>query len=659
MQDAFQWLEELHSKESLEWVEAQNLKTLAEWTRSDRFASMRSLALHLLSEKNRLTMGTVYRDHVYHLWKDAENPLGLWRKAHLASLKRGGDWFPLLDLAHLSRQKGVETILSQALFLNQSSRVLLSLCPQGKDVREIKEWDLDTGDFVEDGFQAALSKDDMNWVDQDHVLWSRTEKPTHCGYASQVFSWRRGQQPELIFEASESSMAAGSVVLTGTDGKPQSFIFHWLTWDNTQSFYWQDGNLLATGFPLDAWLCGMYQDRVVLWLKSRWENFPAGSVIITKKAGRFSAVTAKDFEFVFESTDTQTFQDLAISQQGIAVFYSDYLRNQIRIWRNGASEETNVPDGFTVMGVSSSVEKDRLFTSFQSFTEPPAWYQWQDQRWQCLQTSARQFNPVNVQCKHEWAVSKDGTRVPYWVVFRDDQPLPKPTIQLGYGGFLTSQFPTYSALIGSLWIEQGGAFVLTQIRGGGELGVSWHDAAIKEHKQKSYDDFIAISEDLIAKGYTTPKQLAIRGRSNGGLLVGATITQRPDLYGAALIEVPLLDMIRYVELPPGSSWIDEFGDPRDPKMREIILKYSPYQNIERHSQYPPILIRTARSDDRVHPGHARKMAAKFQSLGHQVWFFEEELGGHGSTPIPEQAFQTALIHEFFWRTLTARESGRG
>jgi prolyl oligopeptidase len=654
--DAFQWLEELHSKKSLEWVEAQNLKTLAEWTHSDRFESMRTLALHLLSEKNRLTMGTVYRDHVYHLWKDVENPLGLWRKAHLSSLKRGGDWFPLLDLAQQSREKGVETVLSRALFLNGSSRVLLSFSPQGKDVREIKEWDLERNDFVDNGFQVSLSKDDVEWVTQDHVLWARTERPTHCGYASQVYSWRRGQAPDLIFEAPLTSMAAGSVVLTGDDGQPQVFVCHWLTWDNIESFYWQDGKLQATGFPTDAYLSGLYQDRVLLWLKSKWGHFPAGSVIIGKKSGMFAGVTASDFEFVFEATDAKTFQDLAVSKDGIAIFYSDFLRNRIQIWDNGRSHETDVPDGFTVSGISSSVEKDRLFTSFQSFTEPPAWYQWQDSGWRCLQTSARQFNPVNVQCKHEWAISQDGTKVPYWVVFRDDQLLPKPTIQLGYGGFLTSQFPTYSALVGSLWIEQGGAFVLAQIRGGAELGVSWHDSAVKENKQKSYDDFIAISEDLIAKGYTTAAQLAIRGRSNGGLLVGATITQRPDLYGAALIEVPLLDMIRYVELPPGSSWMDEFGDPRDPKMRETILKYSPYQNIERHGRYPPILIRTARSDDRVHPGHARKMAAKFQSLGHQVWFFEEELGGHASTPIPEQAFQNAVVYEFFWRNLSASGS---
>ncbi|MGZ5280364.1 MAG: prolyl oligopeptidase family serine peptidase, partial [Pseudobdellovibrionaceae bacterium] len=561
-------------------------------------------------------------------------------------------WISLLDLDQLSREKGIETLLMSTEFLNGSSRVLLSLAPQGKDSREIKEWDLGQNDFIENGFSTRLSKDELSWVTQDHVLWASTEKPTHCGYTSRLYSWQRGQSPELILEIPQTSMAVGPFVLKDQQSKPHVFVFHFLTWDQSESFYWKEGMLLSTGLPGDVWLTGLYQDRLVISLKEQWGQFPPGSILISKSAEKYSALSHEDFQFVFEPSESKAFQDLTVTQAGIAIFYSDQLKNKIQIWQATGITETFVPEGSSVSGVFSSIEKDRIFTSLQSFTEPPTCYQWQSSQWQMLQTSGHQFASTNIESKQEWATSADGTKVPYWIVFRKDLPFPRPIVQLGYGGFLSSQFPTYSALIGSLWIEQGGAFVLTQIRGGGEFGVSWHESAQKENKQKSYDDFIAISEDLINKGYTTQKQLAIRGRSNGGLLVGAVLTQRPDLYGAALIEVPLLDMIRYVELPPGSSWVEEYGDPREPKMREIILKYSPYQNIERHPKYPPVLIRTARSDDRVHPGHARKMAAKFQSLGHQVWFYEEELGGHASTPIKDQALQNAMVYEFFWRNLS-------
>jgi len=658
-EDLFQWLEELHSKKSLDWVESQNQRTLSEWTGTQRFEANRQRALALLSEKNRLTVGTVYRNHVFHQWKDVENPLGVWRKADLASFQQSPKWMPLLDLDQYSRQKGIETLLMDTGFLNGSSRVLLELAPQGKDSREIKEWDLDQNEFVVDGFSTKLSKDELNWVSQDHTLWSSTEKPTHCGYSSRLYSWHRSQNPELILEIPQSSMAVWPHVLKDEKSNTQVFIFHFLTWDHSESFYWKEGKLHSTGFPIDASLMGLYQDRVVVWLKSQWGLFPPGSVLISREALKYAEFSVSDFQFVFEPTEAKIFQDLTVTEAGIAIFYSDQLKNKIQVWQAPGVTEASIPEGASVCGVFSSIERDRIFTTLQSFTEPPTWYQWQSSEWQPLQSSGHQFDSSKIEAQQEWATSADGTKVPYWLVYRKDFPFPKPTIQLGYGGFLHSQFPTYSALIGSLWLERGGAFVLAQIRGGGEFGVSWHESAQKENKQKSYDDFIAISEDLIHKGYTKSQQLAIRGRSNGGLLVGAVLTQRPDLYGAALIEVPLLDMIRYVELPPGSSWIEEYGDPRDPMMREIILKYSPYQNIERQNKYPPVLIRTARSDDRVHPGHARKMAAKFQSLGHQVWFFEEELGGHASTPIKDQALQNAMVYEFFWRNLSDKASASG
>lgn len=654
MQDSFLWLEELHSKKSLAWVAAQNLQTIKRWTGSAHFNELQDQALHMLGQKDKLTMGVVYRDEVYHLWQDATNPIGLWRKARVDSLKNNPQWQTLLDLDQLSLDMRIETFLGETSILKNSSRVLLNLAPQGKDACEVKEWDLESGGFVEEGFATRLSKDELSWMSKDEVIWSSTETATECGYSAEIYSWKRNSEPQLILEIPKSSMSVWPHILNDSQEQPHLFVVHNLNWDDHETWYWQEGKLCATGLPLNMRICGLYKDRLVIWLEKPWQKFAADSILICREPRKWAELSSEDFDCIFEPSEKISFQEFQVFKGGVAISYTDVLKNRVCIWTDSGSKETSVPEGISVGALFSPVEEDRLYTSFQSFSEPPGWFEFKESGWENLQSAVAHFATENVKAKQEWATSQDGTEVPYWVVYDDRFQFPRPTLQYGYGGFLTSLFPTFSSLIGGLWLERGGIHVLAQIRGGAEFGTKWHSAAILENKQKSYDDFISISEDLIAKGYTTSSQLAIQGRSNGGLLVGATITQRPDLYGAAVIEVPLLDMFRYVELPPGSSWTGEYGDPREAKFAEIIGKYSPYQNIEKNSQYPPILIRTARSDDRVHPAHARKMAAKLQMLGHPAWFFEEELGGHRSTPIKDKAFQLALVYEFLWKTLSSK-----
>lgn len=647
MTDPFLWLEELTSEKSLNWVDQQNQRTLKRWTQDESFQSLRSQILHLYSQKDKLILGSVFKRQCYQLWQDQEVPLGIWRRAPLEGLGEQTQWEVQLNLDQYSLQKNEPTFLKDVQFLPGSSRVLLSLSPQGKDAVEIREFDIEEKKFIEGGFFAPLSKDEMNWVNKDQVVWASAQKPTQCGYPSQIFIQNRGDKPRLVLEVPQQSMSAWPVICPDSRKVKQIFLVNVQSWDDRESFYVDGDKVIPTGLPLSTGIHGIYQDRLVLWLDKPWNQFPAGSVLISKTEKKYANFVADEFALVFEPSESKSLQSFEVYDDGIALSYTDNLRHKVDVWTPEKVRSTSIPEGTTVEGIFSSKEGDQLFTSFQSFTEPLGWYVLAGGQWNLIKKAQSYFNTDDIEAKQEWATSLDGTQVPYWLVYNKNFSFPRPTIQYGYGGFLSAKFPFFSNTYGCVWLSQGGILVLAQIRGGSEFGVPWHEAARKENKQKSYDDFIAISEDLIKKGYTTAKQLAIRGRSNGGLLVGATITQRPDLYGAALIEVPLLDMLRYADLPPGSSWVDEYGDPHDPKFREIILKYSPYQNVEKNPKYPPILIRTARSDDRVHPGHARKMAAKLQSQGHEAWYFEEELGGHGSTPIQDLAFQEALVFKFF------------
>jgi prolyl oligopeptidase len=657
--DEFLWLEELHSKKSLDWVDGQNLRTLKAWGQGQQFTELETGALKILDSPDRLTLGPVLAGQVFHVWQDQKNPVGLFRKTAVDSLNQNPGWEIILDLDEYSKSKGVETFLNHWYLLENSSRCLLFFSPQGKDSCEIREWDLEKNQFIENGFYSELAKDDMAWVDENHVLWASSQKPTHTGYPSRLYSWKRNQEPQLILEVPSSSMAVWPLVLKDNEKKPHIFVIHSLNWNETEIFLYQDKKLVKTGLPARNRLYGFYKDRMVIWIDKAWGSFKGDSVLIAKKESHWTNLLPEDFESVFEPNEKKSFEQMSLSQNGIAIHYIENLAHQIELWTDQVKQKILIPDAVSVSNMHSSIDKKHLYAYFQGFSQPAAWMEWESTGWKLIQKSKGHFNTEDVESRQEWATSRDGTKVPYWIVYDKKFQFPLPALQYGYGGFQSSLFPSYNPSVGAFWIEKGGLYIFTQIRGGAELGLNWFHSARLENKQKSYDDFIAISEDVIAKGYTTTKCLGIHGRSNGGLLVGATLMQRPDLYGAAIIEVPLLDMIRYVELPPGSSWIGEYGDPRDPKFYEIIKKYSPYQNISRDQDYPPTMIRTARSDDRVHPSHARKMAARMQSYGKEkTWFFEEELGGHKSTPVKVKALQLALNFHFLWKNLGQSTSER-
>jgi CHASE1-domain containing sensor protein/acetyl esterase/lipase len=259
------------------------------------------------------------------------------------------------------------------------------------------------------------------------------------------------------------------------------------------------------------------------------------------------------------------------------------------------------------------------------------------------------FNAKGLAVAQHEATSKDGTKIPYFVVMREDAKRDgnTPTLLYGYGGFEIPMTPSYSGTIGAGWLEWGGAFVLANLRGGGEFGPEWHKAAQREGHQRSFDDFIAVAEDLVKRGITTPRHLGIMGGSNGGLLVGATFVQRPDLFRAVVCQVPLLDMKRYSHLLAGASWMGEYGDPDKPEDWAFISKYSPYQNVRKDAKYPRVLFTTTTRDDRVHPGHARKMVAKMKAQGHDVLYFEDVEGGHGAGSTPaQQAYMWSLTYTF-------------
>ncbi len=284
-------------------------------------------------------------------------------------------------------------------------------------------------------------------------------------------------------------------------------------------------------------------------------------------------------------------------------------------------------NGSTDIVSTNDFGPEALFT-YESYLKPTTLYfDAGDDKPVAIKSLPERFDSSNLVTEQFQAASDDGTMIPYFVTRPKNLSGPAPTILYGYGGFQLSQLPSYSANFGMLWLTHGGIFVDTNIRGGGEFGPGWHDAALKENHHKAFDDFTAIARDLVKRGLTTPKQLAIMGGSNGGLLVSAVMVQHPELFGAVVCQVPLIDMIRYTQIGAGQSWADEYGDPADPAARAYILKYSPYQNVKPGVKYPPVLFTTATSDDRVTPVHARKMAAKMEAMGDDVLFFENTDGG--------------------------------
>ncbi|RWK00716.1 prolyl oligopeptidase family protein [Mesorhizobium sp.] len=671
-EDPFLWLEERNGKEALDWVHRQNAATVAELQGDPSYQAAFETALDLMTAEDNIAVGAALAGHVYNFWQDKTNALGLWRRAPVASYEtEKPDWETIIDFDQLSAKEGVKWVFGGASRLYPDfDRCLLYMSPDGRDASEMREFDVSTKSFVENGFRAPASKSGFSWLDKDTVIVSAAfeeEDKTQSGYPRVIKLWRRGTKLEdatPIFEGEKQHLAVGGGVEFDGD-KRHVLLGKIIDFFTSHSFLrLASGENRRVPLPDDATDTAIFKGQLVFGVRSPW-TAPDGTSCLPD--GLYSVDfdrwvetgTFGPFETVLEPAHRVSIAGLARTQDRLFINLMDNVRGKVAVCERADNrwslQPVDLPDNGNV-GISHAEHfGSSVSFSFTDFLTPNSII-WSDDNGKTLATVKSQparFDASPYVSEQFEARSKDGTMIPYFVVRPRNQKGPVPALLYGYGGFEVPLLPGYAGIRGRLWLDKGNAYVQANICGGGEFGPAWHQAALKGKRQKAFDDFAAVAEDVVRRGITTAAQLGVQGGSNGGLLTGVSLTQRPELFGAVIIDVPLLDMLRYTELPPGASWMAEYGDPSKPEDAAWLAAYSPYQHVAADIAYPPVLLMTSTADDRVHPGHARKMAARLQEAGHgKALFFEETEGGHGGRGDRRpQAAQTAMRYVFLQRAL--------
>ncbi|HEX6588781.1 MAG TPA: prolyl oligopeptidase family serine peptidase [Longimicrobiales bacterium] len=665
------WLEEVEGDSALAWVEARNRTTMAELTAMPVYDSLFGETLEILNSDERIAYPDIMGGLLYNFWQDAENPRGVWRRTTWESYLAGDpDWEELLDLDALSAAEDENWAWHGASCLAPDyERCLVWLSPGGSDADVAREFDLRTKRFIDGGFHLPLAKQGAAWVSRDVLLVASDFGPgtmTESGYPRTARLWTRGtplSSARLVFEGAESDVGIWPGTIETRDAN-HVVIFHRL-----ENFF--EGRLhllrgertVAIDIPVDA-DPNIVGDQLVVYVRTPWQvgqrTFGVGSVI-SIGLDEFLA-GERDFEEVLQAGARSTVLGVSSTRDYLLVSVLDNVRG--RLWRyhrendRWNAESVPAPDFGSVFVASTSPHTNGFFFGYNGFTQPPTLYLAEENGdIREVKSMPAMFDAEGLVVEQLEATSRDGTRVPYFVVRHEDQRTTgdNPTLLYAYGGFEVSMTPSYGSITGKAWLERGGVYALANIRGGGEFGPAWHRAAQRENRQRAFDDFIAVAEDLVARGITSPRHLGLMGGSNGGLLVGTAMTQRPDLFGAVVAQVPLLDMRRYHTLLAGASWMAEYGDPDEPDDWRFISQYSPYHNVVPVLDYPRPFFYTTTRDDRVHPGHARKMAARMEEQGHPMLYFENTEGGHGAGVTPEQrARMYALTYSYLWSELGRR-----
>ncbi len=667
------WLEDVDGKKALDWVKAQNALTMGSIGKDPNFAVNKAEALKILTAKDRIPMPSFRGGYIYNFWQDDEHVKGIWRRTTLKSYETADpQWDTLLDIDALAKKDGKSWVYKGVNCLPPDfNRCLVYLSDGGKDAKYVREFDIPSRSFVEGGFSLDEAKQDTDWIDKDTLVVARALKPdeeTTSGYARVVRLLHRGKKladEKVIYQAPKTYVAAGGSVLWHNGEKvvllsraPDFFHSEYAVLNSS-------GKVVNLPLPKDCDVQGFYSGELIISLRSDWKvgdtTYPAGAYVSFALAP-VVAGKAPEPKLLFTPTATRAAQGLAVAKDAVYLSVLDNVIGKVEAYRlkSGAwsGKQMEIGDKGSVDLAAASPFESRVFVTYEDFLTPAQLLSWgaHGDKPETLKSLPARFDASGLEVFQIHAKSKDGTLVPYFLVRKKGAAGPLPTLLYGYGGFEDSLTPYYPTITGKLWLEHGYQYALANIRGGGEFGPKWHQAALKEHRQRAYDDFEAIAEDLIARGYTKPKELGIMGGSNGGLLVGVAMTQRPDLFNAVVCEVPLLDMLRYTKLQAGASWIGEYGDPAIPKDRAYLEKYSPYQNLKPGVQYPVPLIWTSTRDDRVGPAQARKFAAKMIEQKHKLYYFEEIEGGHSAGADLNQAAEHYAL-EFTY--LRERLAGAG
>lgn len=680
--DPFSYLESLRSRAADQWVSEQNARTQQALGDSPAVAALTRRLIAIYDSTDRIATCSRHGDWGYNTWTDAQHPLGLVRRTPWQAWLDGEPrWQSVLDVDALALNRANAdgtrwTLADFDLRHPDGERALVSLAPDGSDACAIHEFDITTRAFLPQGFTLAEpGQHSMAWIDDDsvYVAWDDSAhnpqaELTVAGHPRYTRYWRRGQplaDAPIVLTCPPEAISAHAwfdhdacrhlaVIYLGM------WRAQWL-WRDAPDAPWQRYDI-----PDDAEICE-WRQWLFITLRTDWQiagqTLAAGSLVAIGRDAFLSG--ARAFTVLFTPQARRVLADLDFTRNQVIVTERHDCITQIKLWHppgdaSHAWRSASYPlpaQGSIVISAVDSLRDDTVLIDVDDFLTPPALYYAdlsQPQPWQRLARLPPQFDSHGMRAELRHATAPDGESIPYWLIGRLDQGDPRPCLLYGYGGFEEAlDEPAYLATAGVTWLERGGLYAIACTRGGGEFGPAWHQAALREKRQVAFDDFMAVAQDLNASGVTTPRQLAISGASNGGLLVAACMVQRPELFGAVLSAVPVLDMLRFHRLLQGATWVEEYGDPEDPQARRYLQAYSPYHNVQAEAAYPPVLFTTSSSDDRVHPGHARKMAARMQSLGHaDVWYWERRDGGHGAGVEARGIAQAeALESEFLWRAV--------
>ncbi|HYC73334.1 prolyl oligopeptidase family serine peptidase [Brevundimonas sp.] len=667
-------LEEVEGAEAMAFVAESNRKALAALEGDRRYETFRQQAFDILSATDRIPSPSFLGEGIGNFWQDAANPKGIWRRTTLDSYRSDNtQWQTLLDIDALARAEGRDWVWKGADCLApDETRCLISLSDGGKDAVVVREFDTTTGLWVEDGFILPEGKHRLEWLDRDTLLVATDFGPntlTESGYPFIVKALKRGQTLAQATEVYRGDIGDGGYgvspsVFRDKDGRIEAVLFHRpLDTFRAETWRWVDGRTVKLNLPERVSVYGTLGDRLIISNDQPWSwmgrEIAPGSLLAPRLEaladGASPGINAHaEPDVIFTPGPRQSLQDVAIvgkdiSDGAVVAAISDNVVGRLIRFQFGAA---TVPDRTRVWQASdiavaensavslgdSSKKSRRVFVSSQGFLTPTtlALLEPTATAPEALRSAPAKFDASTHVVEQFEATSSDGTKIPYFVTRPRDMAMDgtAPTILFGYGGFQVSFPPAYKPEMGKLWLENGGVFVQANIRGGGEFGPEWHQSVLKEDRQLAFDDFAAVAADLHRRGITSPRRTGIYGRSNGGVLTSVMMTQHPELINAAVIESPLIDMLRYHELPAGASWIGEYGDPRIPEEAAFIARYSAYQQLRPDAEYPRVYITTNTRDDRVHPGHARKFAARLAEMGHDHVYYEETAGGHSNDADP-------------------------
>lgn len=676
--DDYLWLEEVDSEKSMQWVNQHNAITDEKLKSNPLYSNLYNQALTVLNNKSRLPSISQKGKWLYNFWQDEQNPRGIYRKTTLKQFKKKKPkWQTILDMDAYSKQHGKNYDYHGMTCLPpKGNECLVYLSPGGSDAIEVREFNLKKKKFISNGFSVPLAKTRISWIDKDTVYIGTDFGPnsmTDSGYPRIIKQWKRGtplSQAKILFTAGKKSMAATAYRMTQDDDTSIDIVNETTSFWANKKYILKNNQVNQLDLPNSASISGNYQGQLVVSLKEDWNfrgnKYIQGEILLVS----IDALTGKEgsIESIIKPTVNTVIESVSASKHGLLITLLEDVKAKLCLFKKSKNgtwvvKEILFPDNGALSVTSVDDKTGDFFVQYESFVTPPSLYHVKSkiQVPELLKQQDQAFDGSQFKVEQHFTQSLDGTKVPYFAVMNKQIKFngKNPTHIFSYGGFRNSLTPSYSgsyeALSGSygkLWLERGGVFVLANIRGGGEYGPAWHAAALLKNRHKAFEDFEAIARDLFKRNITSAKHLGIEGRSNGGLLVTATMTRHPELYGAVVCGAPLIDMKRYNKLLAGASWVGEYGNPDEPEMWNYIKTYSPYQNVKTDTIYPPILFYTSTRDDRVHPGHARKMAAKLLKLNNPVEYYENIEGGHHGFSTNEQlAHRLALSYTHLWSNL--------